>query len=231
MRVVYIEAKRALTKSKLGFYTLNPYIGCYHACRYCYAKIYARDFYGLKNWGEILLVKKNLPDLLKKEAKRGIKVLLSTMTDPYQPIEALELLSRRSIEVLGERRAQISILTKNPLVIRDIDLFQRYNIEVGFSIISIKPHPLEERAPHPIQRMRALKKLKKEGIRTYVFVGPILLETDVEEIVKKTKNYADYYIFDRLRHHKETGLGPFRPDKRKIMEIVEKYQVRARILW
>ena len=153
------------------------------------------------------------------------------MTDPYQPIEALELLTRRSIEILGERGAKISVLTKNPLVLRDVDLLDRYDVEVGFTIISTQPHPLERRAPHPKQRIRALERLKKEGIRTYVFVGPILPETDVEEIVKRTRNYADYYIFDRLHHWRDLGLKPFYPDERRIKKVVESYQVRARILW
>ena len=231
MRIVYTRVKKALTKSKLGFYTLNPYIGCYHACEYCYARIYARKFRGLEDWDETIVVKKNLPELLRKEARRGIEVFLSTMTDPYQPVEALELLTKRSIEILGERGAKISVLTKNPLVLRDVDLLNRYDVEVGFTIISTQPHPLERRAPHPKQRIRALERLKKKGIRTYVFVGPILPETDVEEIVKRTRNLVDYYIFDRLRHQEELRLEGFHPDKERIKKVVETYQVRARILW
>ena len=73
MRIVYTRVKKALTKSKLGFYTLNPYIGCYHACEYCYARIYARKFRGLEDWDETIVVKKNLPELLRKEARRGIE--------------------------------------------------------------------------------------------------------------------------------------------------------------
>ena len=227
----YIRVKRALTKSALGFYTLNHYIGCTHACDYCYAGLYAKKFYGLDTWGDVVLVKENALHLLRKEVKKGMNIWLSSMSDPYQPIEAVEQLTRKIIGILGRKGANIDILTKNPLVLRDLDLLIRYRATVGFTIISTRPNPLERRAPHPRRRIYALRKLKEAGIRTYVFVGPILPETDVERIIELTKDYADLYYFDRLRHARELDLVPYYPDRSEIRRIAKEHGINARILF
>ncbi len=229
--IKYIRAKRALTKSSLGFYTLNHYVGCTHACEYCYAKLYARKFHGLSDWGRTVFVKKNVPELLRKEARRGMHVWLSSMSDPYQPVEAIEGLTRRVVEILGSKGVHIDILTKNPLVLKDLDLLVKYGATVGFTIISTKPHPLEKNVPHPRRRIDALKKVKAAGLKTYVFIGPILPETDVERIISMTKKYTDLYYIDKLRHVKELGLDPYRPDKESILRYIREEGVRAKLLF
>ena len=231
MRVRYARARRILTRSALGIYTLNHYVGCTHACKYCYAQIYARRYHGIKNWGEEIVVRTNAPQLARREAKPGMHVWLSSMSDPYQPIEADLKLTRRVLLALGAKGARIDVLTKSPLVLRDLDILRRFDAEVGITLVSTKRIEMEARAPPPKARIQALKRLKKAGIRTYVFVGPILPETDVEEIVDKTRDYADFYYFDRLRHARELGLDPYVPDREALLRLVQRDGVPARILF
>lgn len=231
MNVKYIRAKSILTKSTLGKYTINHYVGCHHACTYCYARLYGKKYYGLDDWDNTVIVKQNAVQLARKSVKPGMTVWMSSMSDPYQPIEAKEKLTRQLIGVLGAKGANIEILTKSPLVLRDADLIKRYDALVGFTIVSTRRIDAERRAPHPKARIEALKKLKENGIRTYLFVGPILPETDVEEIVRQTHKYADFYYFDRLRHVKELGMEPFWPDKAEIMRVAREYEIKAHILF
>ncbi|MEM2389905.1 MAG: radical SAM protein, partial [Ignisphaera sp.] len=141
-RVVEIEVRQALTKSGLPDldYALNPYLGCGHGCLYCYAKIYTRLSEVVANWGKIIAVKKNLLDILTNEVerlKRGT-VGIGTITDPYQPIEAIYRLTRSSIDILARNGFKVSIQTKNSLVVRDIDILKKYRdaVDVGLTITS-----------------------------------------------------------------------------------------------
>ncbi len=229
--IIRKKVKKALHKSKLGFYTLNPYVGCQFACRYCYAQLYAKKYFGMDNWGEFVIVRENIPLLLRKEAKPGMYVWLSSMSDPYQPVEAEFELTRKSIEVLGKKRANIDILTKSPLVLRDIDLLKQYEATVGFTIISLERINWEPRAPHPKRRIDALKQLKEEGIKTYVFIGPLLPETDLEAIIRETRDFADFYIIDMLRHVRELSLPPFMPNRKEVMDIIRRLGVKAKVLF
>ncbi|NPA76465.1 MAG: radical SAM protein [Candidatus Diapherotrites archaeon] len=231
MQIRRIRAKRIITKSKIGFYTLNHYVGCAHRCKYCYARIFGRKYYGIEDWGETIIIKENAAELARREAKPGMHVVLSTMSDPYQPIEAEERLTQRVVRALGEAGASIEILTKSPLVLRDLDLLKKYNVRVGFTIVSLGKLKVERDAPDPKARIEALKQLKGIGIRTYVFVAPILPETDVEAIVRATKDYADFYYFDSLKYADILGMDGFKPKRGDIQKIVEKYGVRGEILF
>ncbi|MEM2852825.1 MAG: hypothetical protein QW438_06515 [Ignisphaera sp.] len=111
-RVVEIEVRQALTKSGLPDldYALNPYLGCGHGCLYCYAKIYTRLSEVVANWGKIIAVKKNLLDILTNEVerlKRGT-VGIGTITDPYQPIEAIYRLTREEKDKGGRQDGRSS---------------------------------------------------------------------------------------------------------------------------
>ena len=139
MKVKEIFAKTILTKTAIsGFdYCINPYVGCGHGCRYCYASFMKRFTGHLEPWGEFIDVKVNAPYLLRKQLKRtkqGI-VALSTVTDPYQPIEKKYQLTRKCLEALLDAQLSVNLLTRSPLCLRDIDLFKQFkNIEVGLSI-------------------------------------------------------------------------------------------------
>ncbi|MEM0355940.1 MAG: radical SAM protein [Desulfurococcaceae archaeon] len=174
---------KALSKTSLpGLnYALNPYIGCSHGCIYCYAKLYTNINDVYMNWGSVVYVKKNLLNKLLNETKsleRG-SVGIGTITDAYQPIEAYFKLTRKSIEILLSRGFEISIQTKNPLVLRDAQILVKHRdrVNVGFTITTIstrKSTYIEPKAPPPFCRINALIKLNTMGLNTWVFYGPVI---------------------------------------------------------
>lgn len=179
----YVKVKAALSRSGLPDlkYALNPYMGCSHGCTYCYARLYTRDRRAAENWGKVVVVKVNLPSILEEEVKKlepGV-VGVGTITDAYQPVEAVYRITRRSLEVLLKNGFPVSIQTKNPLVLRDVDLFSKYKsmVDVGFTITTLDysiAKLIEPSAPPPRARVEALRKLSKAGIKTWVFYGPVI---------------------------------------------------------
>ncbi|MEM1645206.1 MAG: radical SAM protein [Ignisphaera sp.] len=195
-KIIEVEVKQALSKSGLPDidYALNPYIGCVHGCLYCYAKAYTRSRDIVDNWGSAVIVKKNLVDILRRDVKKVNKgvVGIGTITDPYQPVEAIYKLTRKCIELLVENNFKISIQTKSSLILRDLDLLKMYRklVDVGITITSTSNSSaitkLEPYSSPPQARIETLKKLAEEGIKTWVFYGPIIpgFNDDVEEVAK-----------------------------------------------
>lgn len=210
---ILVERKRvstALGKSNLpGLdYTLNPYIGCSHGCIYCYARLYSEPRVG-KNWGKIVIVKNNIAEVLAKEIKRKKKgiVGLSTITDPYQSIEAEEGITREILRILLESNLRVSIQTKSSLVLRDLDLLcsKKRLVDVGFTITTLKDEfarTIEPKASTPTERVRALEKISAEGIKTWIFLGPIIpeiSEDSFKEIVEIAKATNSLLYYDKYR--------------------------------
>ncbi|MCQ4153869.1 MAG: radical SAM protein [Archaeoglobi archaeon] len=208
-----IERKKvssALGKSNLpGLdYTLNPYIGCSHGCIYCYARLYSdpriRD-----NWGKIVVVKENIVDVLAKEVRRKKKgiVGLSTITDAYQRIEAKEGITREILRILLESNFRTSIQTKSSLVLRDLDLLisKLEIVDVGFTITTLEDSVakvIEPGASPPSERVEALEKISAEGIKTWIFLGPIIpgvSEESFSEIVEIAKATKSLLYYDKYR--------------------------------
>lgn len=189
-------------------YSVNPYVGCEHACVYCYARFMLRYRPHQEAWGEFVDIKTNAPEVLAEQLKQSKQklVLLSSVTDPYQPIEAKLSLTRRCIQKLLENQFPLTILTKSSLVIRDIDLFKRFSsLEVGFSIVTLDDEIRKnfEPAASPIEeRLQALTTLVDAGIPTYTFIGPILpiiSETSLGNLVQKLADIGVKKILvDRL---------------------------------
>ena len=178
-----IWAKSVLNKSGIEGvdYVVNPYVGCAHRCAYCYASFMKRFSGHREPWGWFVDVKVNAPEVLARQLKRAApaSVLLSSVTDPYQPLERKYQLTRRCLEELAKHQElEVSILTKSDLALRDIDLFKRIgNCSVGFTITSARDEVariFEPIAPPPSRRLAALRKLAQEGIETLAFFGPIL---------------------------------------------------------
>lgn len=188
------SCKTALSKSNAEFrdYTINPYVGCQHGCVYCYANFMRRFSGHLKDrWGSFVDVKVNLLDVLDKELPRkpGGTVWLSSVCDPYQPLEHKYQLTRRVIEAMSRySQFPISVLTKNDLVLRDLDLLERLKdrVDVGFTITTFnsEAQPIfEPYASSVNDRVKALGKLNEAGIDTWAFIAPILphaTESDLE---------------------------------------------------
>ena len=205
-----IEAKSILIKSGLpaSDWVINPYNGCPFACSYCYAASIARWKHPGKTWGTFLDVKINAPQLLKHELNKLEKkhknkdfgsIFFSSVTDPYNGMEAKYKLTRQCLQVLLDFNYQgsISILTKSPLVTEDINLFKQFkNIEVGMTITGLDDNVsrfLEVYAPPVTSRIKALKELSDNHINTYAFVGPIVPyfinnEQKIKEIIDKLES-------------------------------------------
>lgn len=192
-------------------YSLNPYIGCIHGCLYCYARLYTRDKWISWNWGRVVVVKSNIVESLRRNIekyRRGI-VGVGTITDPYQPVEAVYRLTRRCIELLFEKDFYVSIQTKNPLVLRDLDLFipNTNRVDIGFTITTLDHEissSIEPNTPPPVARVNALMKLSNIGVKTWVFYGPVIpgLNDDdetIESIVNTARDTSSTLYYDPLR--------------------------------
>ncbi len=201
-----IRARSILNRSSIGDYCINPYIGCMHACIYCYAHYYTKLRGYLEPWGSYVYVKVNAPNILSKEItkkKKGV-VYLSSLTDPYQYIESRYELTRKILNILMRNGWPAIIQTKSPLVLRDIDIISDMEASIGFTIITLDEDIrkiFEPHAPPVSDRINALMKLKENGIRTFTFIGPILPRMSARElisIVEEVKDYTDVIYFDKL---------------------------------
>ncbi|NIQ06885.1 MAG: radical SAM protein [Candidatus Korarchaeota archaeon] len=204
MKVTEITAKSIVVRSSIpGIdYVVNPYIGCQHGCKYCYAKFMKRFTDHHEPWGEFVDIKVNAPELVGDKKYEDKLIQFSSVTDPYQPLEAKYTLTQKTLEQLLGAGAQIDILTKSSLVTRDIDLFKSFSdLQVGISLALLGDHSknLEPRAAPPDKRINALKTLKNAGLKTYVFVSPIFPEiSDVARIVDLTAPHVDFLMFENL---------------------------------
>lgn len=203
MGVGSIQVKGVLQRSRLPdtSYVINPYRGCVHGCVYCYARFMKRFTGHSVAWGAFLDAKVNAPEVLSAELARRRKpltgtVFLSSVTDPYQPPERQLRLTRRLLEILLGRQVPISILTKSDLVLRDIDLLERFDsCTVGLSIGILDEkmaRRMEPRAPSPARRLLALRSLRDRGIRTYAFISPCLpVVTDLDQLMEALSGKVD----------------------------------------
>ena len=198
MLVREVECKSILSRSRIyGVdYSVNPYSGCSHGCKYCYARSMPRRIGADMEWGEFVFVKVNAARVLSRElrrAKRGL-VLLSSTTDPYQPVEERYEITRALLKVLASKDFPVVVLTKSPLVLRDIDILERFSeVEVGLTVVTLDEDArkaFEPGAPPVEDRLRALRELKRRGVPTYAFLGPLLpliSEADLRELFREFK--------------------------------------------
>ena len=168
-------------------WTLNPYRGCTHGCHYCFARRYHVQFEmdSDDEFASVILVKHNIVEVLARELDRPSwtreYVAFGTATDPYQPIEGHYKLTRRSIQALTRGRTQFGLITKGPMVVRDIDVLREQTRAVGCTIYMSVPtvdddawRVLEPGTAHPLQRLRAVRELTDAGINAGVLMAPIV---------------------------------------------------------
>ena len=204
MIVREILAKSILSKSQVYDYVVNPYVGCSHSCRYCYAAFMKRFTGHRETWGEFVDIKINAPELLAREIrkKRMGRVWVSGVCDPYQAAEKKYRLTRRCLEVLLENQWPVTIQTKSSLVLRDIGILGQFNdIEVGLSITTAdeKIRKLFEPGASPIkERIHALDVLHSRGIRTFAMIAPILPKS--EGLIGRLPGKVDHILIDRLNY-------------------------------
>lgn len=204
MKLSTTKAKSILVKSNLpaSDYVANPYAGCSHNCRYCYASFMKRFTGHDEEWGTFIDIKEydtcNLPRSL-----RGKTVLLSSVTDPYNPYEMKYRKSREILELLSHTDAHVEILSKSDLMIKDIDLLKKMpDLSVGISLNTLDDSfrkDMESSAPSVKRRLKALETLHSEGITTYLFISPIFsYVTDIRAIVETVSGHVDRICFENL---------------------------------
>jgi DNA repair photolyase len=210
-----IRAKSVLNKSKIYDYCVNAYTGCQVNCRYCYARLFMRRYSGHKEpWGQFVDVKINAPKLLRQQivrAKRGT-VWLSSVCDPYQPLEKKYKLTRQCLAVLAEAQFPVNIQTKMTLVLRDLDIIERFKeVEVGMTLTTGDEGiaRMFEPGASPVgERIAALDKIHRRGIRTFVFVGPVL-PGGPEGLISTLAGKVDKVLVDRM-NYMETVIGLYK---------------------
>jgi DNA repair photolyase len=184
-----VHVRAALTEA-VGMpfrWALNPYRGCTHACEYCYARKYQRhlELGAGEDFSSVIFVKTNIADALRRDLSRRTwtreSVAIGTATDPYQPIEGHYKLTRRVLEVLADSHTPASIVTKGPMVVRDIDVLKevarRAEMRVYLSVPSVDPEAwakLEPGTAPPLQRLRAVRQLTDAGIEAGVLMMPLV---------------------------------------------------------
>lgn len=198
-----IEAKGILTKSNLpvGDYSANPYTGCTHACKYCYAEFMKRFTNHAEPWGQFLDVK-HWPIIKDPEKYKGKAIFIGSVTDPYSPQEETYQRTRALLEQLSGSGAKISIATKSDLVLRDLDLIKTFsNVRISWSINTLDErfHQDMDNAVSIARRIEAMEIFHKEGIRTACFISPIFPGiTEVKDIILRVRNFCNWIWLENL---------------------------------
>lgn len=198
-----IQVKNYITKSNLpaSDYVINPYVGCPHSCKYCYASFMKRFTGHQEEWGTFIDIKQcdKEIDIKKLENKR---VFLSSVTDCYNQFEEKYKITRKILEKLKDANCYVEISTKSKLILRDLEILKQIkNLKVAMSINTLNENFKNDmdNASTIKERLEALKKLHESGIYTILFMSPIFpYITNFKEIVEISKNYIDEYWFENL---------------------------------
>lgn len=203
MKIFTIETKSYVTKSNLPAcdYVINPYVGCPHGCKYCYACFMKRFTGHDEPWGTFIDVKKCDKSLNPKQLT-GKRVFLSSVTDCYNPYEKEYEITRKILEQLTAIDCELSISTKSNLILRDIDLLKQCkNLKVSMSINTLDEQFKKDmdNASSIAERLQTLETLHKNGIYVVLFMSPIFPGlTDWQAIIERSKDYIDEYWFENL---------------------------------
>jgi len=211
LKIREISCKTLLNKSGLADFTLNCYVGCSHRCLYCYARYMKKFKDRPEEWGYFVDVKVNAPETLSQQLKKikpPKEVFMSSICDGWQPLEAKYKLSRACLKLLLEAGLEVSILTKSSLIERDFDILSAYRTpSLGMTITAFNPtlqKTLEPYASETAERINTLKKAQEKGIKTWVFLGPMIPEftdtpANLEAIFKGLEGLKlDQIYVDRL---------------------------------
>ncbi|HEX6680279.1 MAG TPA: radical SAM protein [Gaiellaceae bacterium] len=242
MRAEYREepCKCALNRVKgmMFDWSLNPYMGCVHRCTFCYVRAFEwradRPFDD--RYGQSIRVKVNVVEVLRRELARASweheTVAIGAATDPYQPAEGLYRLTRGCLEALADAHNPFSIITRGPMIVRDLDVLveasRRASVSVTFSVPTLDDEVWRKTEPstaHPRQRLRALKTLVDAGVKASVGMAPILpgisdRPEQLAEVVRAAREAGACGIWANLlflrpgtREHFLTALAEDFPDE------------------
>ncbi|UCC10961.1 MAG: radical SAM protein [candidate division WOR-3 bacterium] len=213
-------------------YGINPYVGCMHKCQYCYA-VFMKKFTGhTEPWGDFVDVKINAPSVLERQLKKLKKksdILFGTVCDAYQPLEKRYRITRQCLEKLIGHPHAVSILTKSPLVLEDLDLLRKLrDVEVGFTIVTLDEkvrRVFEPGTLPPERRFHTINVMSCNNIPTWIFVAPVLpyfsdQTAMLRKLMIKARNAGTRYIlFDTL--------NPYPRVWRNVTRLVKKHFPRA----
>lgn len=243
---VYVQnAKSILTKAS-GFiaaynFTLNPYRGCQYGCSYCYAAAFSPEPQMRQDWGKWVIIKQNAAEILAKELDRWYRknpeqppsIYMSSVTDPYQPIESKEKLTRHLLEVMVAYRPILVIQTRSPIITRDIDLLQRFkhlriNMSIPTGSESVRKD-FEPRSPSIKSRLNAVEAIKQsiDPLKGYVpkisiTITPLLPTLPIDEAAFLNKlQVADRVVIQGF--HTSHNRLLIAETRKEAHEIREKY--------
>lgn len=223
MKIKETKCKSIISKSGIYDvkYSINPYTGCEHNCKYCYATFMKKFSNHSEKWGQFVDVKINAREALEDDLlkmKKG-SILLSSVTDPYQPIEKKYKITRKILERLANTKFSVNILTKSDLILRDLDILKEFNssrIAVGFTInfLDEKHRKIWEPKSSKIKnRINALQKISNNKIGCYVHVGPYFEEiTDLKGILEKVEKFSSELQIEDINLEGKEG---------KIMSVIQ----------
>ena len=233
IKIKEIKVKSIIIKSGLpeGDFVINPYTGCMHGCKYCYARFMKR-FTGHKEpWGSFVDVKINSPDLIPANVNKYKNkfITFGSVTDPYQPIERKYKLTRHILEKLIPIQPNLDIMTKSDLVLRDIDLLKQFKdciVAVSLSVLDDRIRKeLEPLSSSIDKRINTLKELHNAKIKTALFISPIFPElTNWQKIINKTKTFMDEYWFENLNLYSSIKDNIYKFLRKNSPESIEKYK-------
>lgn len=224
-----IEAKSVITKTDIPVcdYAVNPYVGCTHGCKYCYASFMKRFTNHSEEWGTFLDVK-YWPEIRHPEKYAGKELFFGSVTDPYNPQEETYQRTRSLLEQLQGSGVRLSIQTKSDLVLRDIDLIKTFpDARVGFSINTLDEEFKNDmdQAVSIERRLAAMKTLHDAGIRTTCFISPIFPGiTDCEAIIDRVKDQCNLVWLENLNLRGSYKGGILQYIKEKYPHLTSLYE-------
>lgn len=240
VKISDIDVKSVLTKSNLPVsdYSVNPYVGCTHACKYCYASFMKRFTNHPEPWGEFLDVK-HWPEMTNPEKYKGKELFIGSVTGPYNPQEEEYGRTRALLQQLKGSGVKISIQTKSDLVLRDMELIRTFpDARVGFSI-----NTLDERFKDDMdnavsieRRLEAMRQFHEAGIRTTCFISPIFPGiTDVMAIIERVKDRCNLVWLENLNlrgNYKSVIMDYIRDKHSELLSLYEEiYLKNKRAYW
>lgn len=215
--VDYVDASSILTRAS-GFmsdydFTLNPYSGCSYGCTYCYAAFFAQRRELRDNWGRWVKVKENALDKLRRMRTplTGKRIYMSSVTDPYQPVERHVRLVRALLEELAPRQPRLVVQTRSPLVTRDIDVLASFeHVRVNMTVTTDDDEVrrvFEPWCPPNRLRLDAIRRVSEAGLPTSITLTPLLPVSDPD-------GFADLLLATGVRHF---VVQPFHTTKSRFV--------------
>ncbi len=194
-------------------WTCNPYIGCTFGCSYCYASFLPQNRRPVEEWGRWFVAKKNAVELAEKQARKiaGQSVYMSSVTDPYQPVERSLMLTRGILEAMLQHQPRLTVQTRGPLVVRDIDLLKQFHsVRVNFSIPTDSERvrmQFEPKAPHLEKRWQAIQELRHFGIAVGLCITPTLPIESIDGFARRIAEFKPDVLVCQDFHEADGRFG------------------------